>query len=79
MAEGPHWRLEDVELCYGVVEHADFEAGESSALAVSDSLMQQTFVVWDVQDRQNSAADLVAMIAADEIEHLVIDLDLEEL
>ena len=45
MAEGPHWRLEDVELCYGVVEHADFEAGESSALAVSDSLLQQTLLI----------------------------------
>ena len=79
MAEGSHWRLEDVELCYGVVEHADLEAGESSALAVSDSSLQQTLLIRGVQDRRHSAADLVVMIAADEIENLVIDLDLEEL
>ena len=79
MAEGSYWRLEDVELCYSIVEHTNLKAGESSALAVSDSLLQQTLLIRGVQDRRHSAADLVVMIAADEIENLVIDLDLEEL
>ena len=45
VAGGSHWRLEDVELCYGVVEYADLKAGEPNALAVSDSLLQQTFFI----------------------------------